>query len=79
MFFDERYSFVHMDNPDFIKIAEGYSISGEVVNERKELNGALDRLLKAKGSYLLDVRVKKDGNVFPMIPSGASVDEIRLK
>lgn len=79
MFFDERYSFVHMENPDFIKIAEGYSIPGELVEERKELHGALDRLLKAKGSYLLDIRVKKDGNVFPMIPSGASVDEIRLK
>ena len=79
MFFDERYSFVHMDNPDFNKIADGYSIPNELVSERKTLNAALNRLLKARGSYLLDIRVKKDGNVFPMIPSGAAVDEVRLK
>lgn len=79
MFFDERYSFVHMDNPDFNKIADGYSIPNELVKERKQLNGALNRLLKAKKSYLLDIRVKKDENVFPMIPSGAAVHEIRLK
>ena len=79
LFFDERYSFVHMDNPDFNKIADGYSIPNELVKNRKDLNGAINRLLKSKKSYLLDVRVKKDENVFPMIPSGAAVDEIRLK
>ena len=79
MFFEERYSFVHMENPNFNKIADGYSISNELVQERKDLAPALDRMLKAKGSYLLDIMVKKDENVFPMIPSGASVDEIRLK
>lgn len=79
LFFDNRYSFVHMDNPDFNKIADAYSIPNELVEKRKDLNGALDRLLKAKGSYLLDIRVKKEENVFPMIPSGASIDEIRIK
>ena len=68
-----------MENPNFNKIADGYSISNELVQERKDLAPALDRMLKAKGSYLLDIMVKKDENVFPMIPSGASVDEIRLK
>ena len=79
LFYEERYSYVHMDNPDFNKIADGYRIKNELVEKRKDLNGALDRLLKAKGSYLLDVRVKREENVFPMVPSGASVDEIRIR
>ena len=79
LFFENRYSFVHMDNPDFGKIAEGFSMPNELVKERKDLGGALNRLLKAKGSYLLDVHVKKEENVFPMVPSGAAVHEIRIK
>jgi acetolactate synthase I/II/III large subunit len=78
MFFEERYSFVHMENPDFNKIADGYSIPNELVKERKTLSSALDRMLKAKGSYLLDIMVQRDECVFPMIPSGAAVDEVRL-
>jgi len=68
-----------MDNPDFNKITDGYHIPNELVEKREELSAALNRLLKAKGSYLLDVRVKKEENVFPMVPSGASVDEVRIK
>ena len=79
MFFEERYSFVHMENPNFNKIADAYSIPNELIKDRKALSPALERMLSAKGSYLLDVMVKKDENVFPMIPSGAAVDEIRLK
>ena len=79
LFFEERYSFVHMDNPDFNKIADGYGIPNELIKERKDLGKALDRMLKAKGPYLLDIYVKKEENVFPMVPSGATVDEIRIK
>ena len=79
LFFEERYSFVHMDNPDFNKITDGYHIPNELVEKREDLGGTLDRLLEAKGSYLLDVRVQKDENVFPMIPSGANIDDIRIK
>ena len=79
LFFEERYSFVHMDNPDFNKIADGYGIPNELVKERKNLSKSLDRMLKAKGPYLLDIYVKKEENVFPMVPSGATVDEIRIK
>ena len=68
-----------MENPNFNKIADGYSIPNELVQERKELAPALDRMLSAKGSYLLDIMVESEENVFPMIPSGAAVDEIRLK
>ena len=68
-----------MENPNFNKIADAYSIPNELIKDRKALSPALERMLSAKGSYLLDVMVKKDENVFPMIPSGAAVDEIRLK
>ena len=79
LFFENRYSFVHMDNPNFNKIADGFSVPNELVKERKDLGRALDRLLKAKGPYLLDIHVKKEDNVFPMIPSGAAIHEIRIK
>jgi acetolactate synthase I/II/III large subunit len=79
MFFEERYSFVHMENPNFSMIGDAYSIPNKLVTERNALAPALDVLLKANGSYLLDIMVKRDENVFPMIPSGAAVDEIRLK
>ncbi|MDO8522016.1 MAG: biosynthetic-type acetolactate synthase large subunit [bacterium] len=78
MFFEERYSFVHMENPNFNKIADAYSIPNELVQDRRTLSPALERMLSAKGSYLLDVMVRRDENVFPMIASGAGVDEIRL-
>jgi acetolactate synthase-1/2/3 large subunit len=79
LFFEERYSHVHMDNPDFNKIADGYHIPNELVEKREELGAALDRLLASKTNYLLDIRVEKEENVFPMIPSGATIDEIRIK
>ena len=79
LFFEERYSYVHMDNPDFNKIADGYHMPNELVEKREDLGGALDRLLASKTNYLLDVRVEKEENVFPMIPSGATIDEIRIK
>ncbi len=79
MFFEKRYSSVHMENPNFNKIADAYSIPNELIQDRKEIAPALDRMFKAKGSYLLDIMVKKDENVFPIIPNGAAVDEIRLQ
>lgn len=79
LFFDNRYSFVDLKNPDFVAISKGYFIPAEKVEKREQLDQALNRLLEAKGPYLLDVKVLKEGNVFPMVPSGASVDEIRLE
>ncbi len=78
LFFDKRYSMVAMQNPDFIQIARGYHVDGEQVTDRKDLKQGIDHMLKSQGPYLLEVRVKKEGNVFPMIPSGASVEEVRL-
>ncbi|MDZ7614051.1 MAG: hypothetical protein U5K51_10445 [Flavobacteriaceae bacterium] len=68
-----------MANPDFVKIGEGYRIQSKRVSKRDELVKAIKEMIASKEAYLLDVSVTKEDNVFPMIPTGASVSEIRLK
>jgi acetolactate synthase I/II/III large subunit len=79
LFFDGRYSCTELHNPDFIKIAEGYGIRARKVTERAHLHEALDEMLAAEEAYLLEIVVEKQHKVFPMVPSGASVSDIRLK
>ncbi|MES2278924.1 MAG: biosynthetic-type acetolactate synthase large subunit [Bacteroidota bacterium] len=79
LFNERRYSFVDIQSPDFVMVAKGYGIAGKCINEREELQGALKEMLDHKGSYLLEVMVTKENNVFPMVPQGCSVSEIRLK
>lgn len=79
LFFQERYSFTEMENPDFIKIAEGYGIKARKLTERADLEEALDEMLHSKEAYLLEVVVEKQHNVFPMIAPGASISETRLE
>ena len=79
MFFEKRYSFVNLKNPDFVVLSRGFGIKAERVEKREDLSGALDRLLSAKGAYFLDISVMKEGNVFPMVPAGAGVHEVRLE
>lgn len=79
LFFDKRYSATEMVNPDFVAIAKGYGIGAQSVNKRDNLNQAIDTMFKTSGPYLLEVVVEKEDNVFPMVPSGAAVSEIRLK
>lgn len=79
MFFDNRYSFVDLKNPDFVALSKGFGVAAEKVEQQSELEGALDRMLDAKKPYFLDIDVLKEGNVFPMVPTGAAVDEIRLE
>ncbi|MEM9822348.1 MAG: biosynthetic-type acetolactate synthase large subunit [Bacteroidota bacterium] len=78
LFFDRRYSSVALQNPDFVKIAEGFGVPGKTIVDPKELDAAIAEMLEQEGPYLLHVRVEKEENVFPMIPSGSSVSEIRL-
>jgi len=78
LFFDRRYSSVELQNPDFIKIAEGFGVPGHEVTHYDELASGVEKMLKHDGPYLLHVRVVKEENVFPMIPSGCTVSEIRL-
>jgi acetolactate synthase-1/2/3 large subunit len=78
LFFDKRYSFTELENPDFIKIAEAYSFKATKVTDRDELESAVAEMLLHKGPYFLEVVVEKEDNVFPMIATGCSVEEVRL-
>jgi acetolactate synthase-1/2/3 large subunit len=78
LFFEKRYASTEMVNPDFVKIAEGYYIKAKKVNKRDELASAIEEMIKSKEPYFLEVVVEKEANVFPMIPTGSSVSEIRL-
>lgn len=78
LFFDKRYASTEMVNPDFVKIAEGYFIDAKRVTKREALGKAVDEMMASDKPYFLEVCVEKEDNVFPMIPSGASVSEIRL-
>ena len=78
LFFDKRYASTEMVNPDFVKIAEGFHIAAKKVDKREDLDAAVGEMMAHNGPYFLEVRVEKEDNVFPMIPSGASVSDIRL-
>lgn len=79
MFFEKRYASTEMVNPDFINIAKGYHIKTNHVTERSQLKEAIKEMMESKESYFLEVKVKQEENVFPMIPTGASVSEILLE
>jgi acetolactate synthase-1/2/3 large subunit len=79
LFNDKRYSFVDITSPDFVALAKAYHIEAQGVSERKDLRQALKTMLDHKGPYLLEVFTGKENNVFPMVPQGCSVSEIRLK
>ena len=79
LFNDKRYSFVDIASPDYIMVAKGYGIEGKKVEHREELKTALQTMLNHNGPYLMEVMVGKENNVFPMVPQGCSVSEIRLK
>ena len=79
LFFEKRYSETPMFNPDFIKIAEGYGLKGRKVLHRPELDEAINELINHDGSFLLEVSIEKEENVFPMVATGASVSEIMLE
>ena len=78
LFFDKRYASTEMVNPDFVAIAKGYYLDSERVKDRKDLKPAVERMIKSNKPYVLEICVEKENNVFPMIPSGASVSDIRL-
>ncbi|MDX5583732.1 MAG: biosynthetic-type acetolactate synthase large subunit [Aureibaculum sp.] len=78
LFFDKRYASTEMTNPDFVTIAKGYHLDGQKVTKREDLAHAVQKMISSKEGYFLEVAVEKEDNVFPMIPSGASVSDIRL-
>ncbi|SEM72793.1 acetolactate synthase-1/2/3 large subunit [Mucilaginibacter gossypiicola] len=79
LFSDSRYSFSDLENPDFVALAASYRIKGKWVSDRDELPGALSEMMSSSGAFLLEVMVTKENNVFPMVPQGCSLSEIRLK
>jgi len=79
LFNARRYSFVDIQSPDFVAVAAAYGIKGKMVADRADLPSALKEMMDTKGSFLLEVMVTKENNVFPMVPQGCSVAEIRLK
>lgn len=79
LFFDKRYASTEMTNPDFVTIAKGYHIESKRVTKREDLSAAVKEMMKSDSTYFLEVCVEKEDNVFPMIPAGASVSDIRLK
>lgn len=78
LFFDKRYASTEMINPDFVTIAKGYHIKADRVSDRKDLKSAIYKMLISEEAHFLEVCVEKESNVFPMIPTGASVSDIRL-
>ena len=79
LFNQHRYSFVDIESPDFVALAAAYRIKGKSISEREDVSSSLKEMLEHKGSFLLEVMVTKENNVFPMVPQGCSVSEIRLK
>ncbi|MDA0200232.1 MAG: biosynthetic-type acetolactate synthase large subunit [Bacteroidetes bacterium] len=79
LFFDKRYASTEMVNPDFVAIAKGYHLEADRVEKREDLDAAVAKMIASDKPYFLEVCVEKEDNVFPMIPSGASVSDIRLK
>lgn len=79
LFFDKRYSSTEMINPDFVQIAKGFYVPGKKVTDRAEIEAAVEEMIQHKGAYLLEVVVEKEDNVFPMVPAGAPIANIRLE
>jgi acetolactate synthase I/II/III large subunit len=79
LFHERRYSFVDIISPDYPVLASAYGIPGQRIAERQHLREALQTMLNYEGAYLLEVMVGKENNVFPMVPQGCGVAEIRLK
>lgn len=79
LFFEKRYSMTELTNPDFIKISEGFGIPARKISSRAELDTAIQGLLNVKGPYLLEVDCEKEVNIFPMVPAGGTVSEMKLE
>jgi acetolactate synthase I/II/III large subunit len=78
LFHEKRYSFTDIQSPDFVKLASAYNIDGQVVSTREHLKDAIKTMLDHPSSYLLEVKVILEENVFPMVPQGRGVAEIVL-
>jgi acetolactate synthase-1/2/3 large subunit len=78
LFHEKRYSFVDITSPDFVQVAKGFGIPGKSISKREDLKSTLKEMMDNDGSYLLEIMVGKENNVFPMVPQGRGVAEIIL-
>lgn len=76
LFFNKRYAFTHLDNPDFQKVAQAYNIPSGKISRTSDIEAEVKKMLESEGAYFLEVEVKEEENVFPMIPAGATLDEM---
>ena len=79
MFNEKRYAYTELTNPDFITIAKGFGIDGKTISKREEVDEAIDNLISFDGPFLLEVKVEKEANVFPMVPAGGTVSKMILE
>ncbi|PCH77509.1 MAG: acetolactate synthase, large subunit, biosynthetic type [Flavobacteriaceae bacterium] len=79
LFFDKRYASTEMISPDFVKLADAYDIEAVRVSKREDLPGAIKKMMASDQAFFLEVIIEKEDNIFPMIPTGSSVSEVRLK
>jgi len=79
LFFERRYSFTELVNPNFVMISQGFGVPARRIEKREDLDGALKEMFETPGPYLLDIVVEKEANIFPMVPSGASISDILLE
>lgn len=79
LFYDKRYSFTELTNPDFELIAKANHIPYRLVEKHEELESAVKEMHQSEGAFLLEVRLQREENVFPMVPAGAPVTDIRLE
>ena len=79
LFYNRRYSFTDMLSPEYSLIARANEVGYELVEKREDLDGAIARMLESPDAFLLEVRVEKEDDVFPMVPAGAAVSDIMLE
>ncbi|PKQ60252.1 acetolactate synthase, large subunit, biosynthetic type [Labilibaculum filiforme] len=79
LFFEQRFSYTQLENPDFVKIVDGYGIKAKRVSKREDLDAAIQEMLETPGAFFLEVMVETESNVMPMIAPGAAVSDMRLE
>jgi acetolactate synthase-1/2/3 large subunit len=76
LFYDRRYSFTELPPVEFVRIANAYGIEGVKVNCPEDVMPALEASLDCDGPFVMDFRIEREENVFPMVPAGAAINEM---
>jgi len=76
LFYKKRYAATPLDNPDFVKVAEGFGVKAMRIEKEKDIKKAIKEIIAHKGPVLADFWIEEEENVFPMVPAGASIDRM---